>query len=82
VTLRTDFMVSLGRMPAPPSEPGEVDGRAAHMDPLLEMLARDDFDLVAVGRVMLSDAAWAMKAREGRFADLKPFTPEVLKTLF
>ena len=52
------------------------------MDRLLEMLARDDFDLVAVGRVMLSDAAWAMKAREGRFAHLKPFTPEVLKTLF
>jgi len=37
------------------------------------------FDFVAVGRAMLSDAAWAMKVREGRFADLKPFTRKYRK---
>jgi 2,4-dienoyl-CoA reductase-like NADH-dependent reductase (Old Yellow Enzyme family) len=81
VTLDVDFLVSLGRMPAPPPKPGEVDGRALHVDRLLEMLARGDFDLIAVGRAMLADAAWAVKVREGNFAELRPFTPDVLKTL-
>jgi 2,4-dienoyl-CoA reductase-like NADH-dependent reductase (Old Yellow Enzyme family) len=81
VTLDVDFIVSFGREPAPPRKPGEVDGREAHVDRLLEMLARGDFDLVAVGRAMLADPGWATKVRESRFADLAPFTPEVLKTL-
>ena len=83
VTLDVDFMVSLGRMAAPKTEPaaGNGAGREAHIDRLLEMLARGDFDLVAVGRAMLADPMWAMKVREGRFRDLRPFTPEVLKTL-
>ena len=51
------------------------------MDRLAEMLARGDFDLVAVGRALLSDPAWTAKVHDGRFADLIPFTPEVLKTL-
>jgi 2,4-dienoyl-CoA reductase-like NADH-dependent reductase (Old Yellow Enzyme family) len=49
---------------------------------LLEMLTRGDFDLVAVGRAMLADPGWAIKVREGQFAQLRPFTPDVLKTLF
>ena len=81
VTLDVDFMVSLGRMPAPPANGGEVDGRAAHVDRLLEMLGRGDFDLVAVGRAMLADPGWARKVREGRFSELNAFTPDVLKTL-
>ena len=83
VSLDVDFMVSLGRMPAPKTEPssGNGDARAAHTDRLVEMLARGDFDLVAVGRAMLADPAWAAKVRDGRFSDLRPFTPEVLKTL-
>jgi len=81
VTLDVDFMVSLGRMPAPMSNVREADGRAAHVDRLLEMLGRGDFDLVAVGRAMLADPGWASKVREGRFSELNPFTPDVLKTL-
>lgn len=83
VSLDVDFMVSLGRMPAPKAEPsgGNGDARTAHMDRLVEMLARGDFDLVAVGRAMLADPAWAAKVRDSRFSDLQPFTPEVLKTL-
>jgi 2,4-dienoyl-CoA reductase-like NADH-dependent reductase (Old Yellow Enzyme family) len=73
--------VTFGRVPAPEKKPGEVDGRGAHMDRLVEMLARGDFDLVAVGRAMLADAAWAKKVCEERFSELNPFTPEVLKTL-
>lgn len=81
VSLDVDFMVSLGRIPAPAVKSGESDGRALHFDRLLEMLARGDFDLVAVGRAMLADSNWAAKVRAGQFENLATFTPEVLKTL-
>ena len=82
VSLDVDFAVSMGRMPAPEPDSGtDGDGRAIHMDRLAEMLARGDFDLVAVGRAMLADAAWTAKVRDGAFSELRPFTPEVLKTL-
>jgi 2,4-dienoyl-CoA reductase-like NADH-dependent reductase (Old Yellow Enzyme family) len=81
VSLGVDFMVSLGRIPAPAPKPGEADGRAAHFDRLLEMLARGDFDLVAVGRAELSDPNWAAKVRDKKFDELATFTPDVLKTL-
>jgi 2,4-dienoyl-CoA reductase-like NADH-dependent reductase (Old Yellow Enzyme family) len=83
VSLDVDFIVSLGRAAKPESGPsgGNGAGREALIDRLLEMLARGDFDLVAVGRAMLADPAWASKVRDGRFSDLSAFTPEVLKTL-
>jgi 2,4-dienoyl-CoA reductase-like NADH-dependent reductase (Old Yellow Enzyme family) len=81
VTLDLDFMVSLGRIPAPAPKPGESHARTAHFDRLLEMLARGDFDLVAVGRAELADANWAAKVRAQKFDELTGFTPEVLKTL-
>ena len=45
------------------------------------MVARGEVDLVAVGRALLVDPAWAAKVRDGRVAELLPFTPEALKTL-
>ncbi len=56
-------------------------GRTAHISRLVEMLARGDFDLVAVGRALLADPAWAAKIRDGQFDQLRVFTPEALKTL-
>jgi 2,4-dienoyl-CoA reductase-like NADH-dependent reductase (Old Yellow Enzyme family) len=44
-------------------------------------LEQNEFDLVAVGRALLADPAWAAKVRDGRFDELQPFTPEALKTL-
>ena len=83
VSLDVDFMVSLGRSPKPESGApnGNGKGRAAEMDHLEAMLARGDFDLVAVGRAMLADSSWAAKVRDGRFGELSGFSPEVLKTL-
>jgi 2,4-dienoyl-CoA reductase-like NADH-dependent reductase (Old Yellow Enzyme family) len=83
VSLDVDFIVSLGRAPQPEAaaHDGNGNSRAAEMDRLVEMLARGDFDLVAVGRALLSDPGWAAKVRDGRFAELIPFTPEVLNTL-
>ncbi|MBE9916793.1 NADH:flavin oxidoreductase [Paenibacillus donghaensis] len=48
---------------------------------LLKRLEQNEFDLVAVGRALLADPAWAAKVRDGRFDELQPFTPEALKTL-
>lgn len=81
VSLNIDFLASFRGVADPSSQPGAIDGRAAHMDRLLEKLARGDFDLVAVGRALLSDPAWAAKVRDGHLDELRPFTPEVLKTL-
>jgi 2,4-dienoyl-CoA reductase-like NADH-dependent reductase (Old Yellow Enzyme family) len=83
VSLDVDFVVSLGRSPKPESGApgGDGKGRAAEMEHLAAMLARGDFDLVAVGRAMLADSSWAAKVRDGRFGELSGFSPEVLKTL-
>ncbi len=56
-------------------------GGTAHINRLVEMLARGDFDLVAVGRALLADAAWAAKIREARIDEIRIFAPEALKTL-
>ncbi len=48
---------------------------------LLEMLARGDFDLVAVGRALIVNPDWPNKVRAGHFDQLKPYTPEALATL-
>jgi len=59
---------------------GEGAG-VASLDELIERLARDEFDLVAVGRALLTDPAWAEKVREGRFDALLPYEPQHLTSL-
>jgi 2,4-dienoyl-CoA reductase-like NADH-dependent reductase (Old Yellow Enzyme family) len=45
------------------------------------MFERGDFDLVGVGRAILVDAAWVNKVRDGRMADLLPYSMQALQTL-
>jgi 2,4-dienoyl-CoA reductase-like NADH-dependent reductase (Old Yellow Enzyme family) len=78
VALTVDFVDSF-RGAREPSTDGA--GRTAHIGRLVEMLARGDFDLVAVGRALLGDPAWAAKIRDSRFDGIRVFTPEALKTL-
>jgi len=54
----------------------------AALDGLLERMARDEFDLVAVGRALLADPTWARKIREGRLGELTAYTPEALERLY
>jgi 2,4-dienoyl-CoA reductase-like NADH-dependent reductase (Old Yellow Enzyme family) len=54
----------------------------AHLDLLNEKLERGEFDLIALGRVLLSDPEWPLKVQEGRNADIIPFTSEVLSKLY
>jgi len=51
------------------------------LDELTRRLDRGDFDLVAVGRVLLADAGWTRKIHEGRSSELKGFSKEALATL-
>ncbi|WP_342646297.1 NADH:flavin oxidoreductase [Mucilaginibacter sp. CSA2-8R] len=51
------------------------------LDELLRRMDRGDFDLVAVGRPLLSDPFWVQKIREGRTEDLKGFTKDALAEL-
>lgn len=51
------------------------------MDELVGRLEEGEFDLVAVGRALLTDPDWPQKVKEGRYAELQPFDPRVLDTL-
>jgi 2,4-dienoyl-CoA reductase-like NADH-dependent reductase (Old Yellow Enzyme family) len=53
----------------------------AGLDQLRERIAQGDFDLVAVGRALLTDPCWANKVREGRVHDLRGFDLASLHTL-
>jgi 2,4-dienoyl-CoA reductase-like NADH-dependent reductase (Old Yellow Enzyme family) len=60
---------------------GEVS-QPASLDELLRRLERGDFDLVAVGRALIPDPAWATKVREGRFGDMGTYDRSALATLY
>jgi 2,4-dienoyl-CoA reductase-like NADH-dependent reductase (Old Yellow Enzyme family) len=51
------------------------------IDKLIEMVVRNEVDLVAVGRALLVDPAWATKVRDNRMQELLPFTAESLRFL-
>jgi 2,4-dienoyl-CoA reductase-like NADH-dependent reductase (Old Yellow Enzyme family) len=58
-------------------EVSDADG----IDDLETRLADGEFDLVAVGRALLSDPNWTLKVRDGRFHDLSAYDPAALNTL-
>ena len=51
------------------------------LDKLVHRLERGDFDLIAVGRALLTDPNWAAKVRAGDSAGLKSFAPADMATL-
>lgn len=53
----------------------------ADIEELLVRLENEEFDLVAIGRALLVDPAWAAKIREGRLDELIPFNAAALRTL-
>ncbi len=54
----------------------------ASLDRLIEMMERDEFDLIAVGRALLQDPEWVQKVRDGRNDELMSFTKEALGKLY
>lgn len=59
---------------------GEKSG-ATGIERLLEMMAADEFDIVAIGRMYLCDPALAVKIREDRYDDILQFSQDCLQTL-
>jgi 2,4-dienoyl-CoA reductase-like NADH-dependent reductase (Old Yellow Enzyme family) len=47
----------------------------ANLARLGEMLARGEFDLVGVGRMLLRNPEWPNLIRQGRFESLKAYEP-------
>lgn len=60
----------------------EADKDVGHLDDLIARMEAEEFDLIAVGRALISDPDWVKKVREGRFDDLKPFTRETLANYY
>ena len=60
---------------------GVARSAAARLDLLEQMLGRGDFDLVGVGRALISDPAWAAKVAQGLNDDLKGFNSADLALL-
>ncbi|MDN3029068.1 NADH:flavin oxidoreductase [Streptomyces sp. S.PB5] len=61
-----------------------IEGKGAangSLDRLVECMERDEFDLVALGRLLLSDPEWVAKIRDGRQGELRPFSAEALLSL-
>lgn len=55
--------------------------QVSSLDELIRRYDRGDFDLVAVGRPLLSDPFWTKKIHEGHDDQLKGFTPAALGEL-
>jgi 2,4-dienoyl-CoA reductase-like NADH-dependent reductase (Old Yellow Enzyme family) len=55
--------------------------QVAELDQLEERLARGEFDIVAVGRALLTDPGWTNKIRDGRNSELKGFDRASLSSL-
>jgi len=51
------------------------------IDRLIEMMARGDFDLIAVGRALIANPDWASQIKAGHLDRLKPYAPDMLGAL-
>ena len=60
---------------------GGESSKPASLDALLHRLERGEFDLVAVGRALITDPEWAAKVRDRRDAELQDFAASHLMTL-
>jgi 2,4-dienoyl-CoA reductase-like NADH-dependent reductase (Old Yellow Enzyme family) len=72
VGLSTDLFASMG---------DEGATISANLGQLMEMYDRGDFDLVAVGRMLLAHHDWAERIAHGEQAQLRPFNKHMLETL-
>lgn len=72
VGLKGDFMSAFA---------GEGSEKA-DLSELLRRFERQDFDLVAVGRVLLTDHQWVQKIKEGRTEEISDFSAESLGVLY
>jgi 2,4-dienoyl-CoA reductase-like NADH-dependent reductase (Old Yellow Enzyme family) len=58
-----------------------AESSLSEVDKVCAMLDRGEFDLVSLARAILGDPAWPAKVRQGREAELTPFTAEQMLRL-
>ena len=58
-----------------PSKPTSIDKA-------IDDISKEKYDLLAVGRALLSDHEWVLKMKEGRLKDVIPYTKEALLNLY
>ena len=71
VGLSGDFLGAFGGKSSEPTGLTELAGR----------MERGEFDLIAVGRAILSDPAWVAKVQDGEMDKLLGFSPAAMGTL-
>lgn len=59
-----------------------VSSEPASLDNLIERFEKKEFDLVAIGRPLISDPQWVQKIRAGRLSELKGFNKDDLGKLY
>lgn len=74
VGLNDDFLPEDGSADFKAAEPASIDN-------LLERAARDEFDLVAVGRALIANPDWANQVAAGNLANLAAYEKDMLKNL-
>ncbi len=52
------------------------------IDKAVDDITNDKYDLIAVGRALLSDHEWVLKMKEGRVNDVIPYTKDALLNLY
>ena len=52
------------------------------IDKALDDIKKQKYDLIAVGRALLSDYEWVVKMKEGRLNDVIPYTKDALLNLY
>ena len=60
---------------------GSESSKPASQDEPLRRFDRGYFDLVVVGRALISDLDWTLKVRDGRMDELSDFAPAALAEL-
>ena len=62
---------------------GESVPSLKSLNELARRFDRGDFDMVAVGRALLSDPQWLEKVQSGRISELKPYSRDLMmETLY
>ena len=56
--------------------------KPANIDKAIDDISKEKYDLLAVGRALLSDHEWVLKMKEGRLKDVIPYTKEALLKLY
>jgi 2,4-dienoyl-CoA reductase-like NADH-dependent reductase (Old Yellow Enzyme family) len=49
---------------------------SANLAQLLEMMERGEFDLIGIGRILLTNPRWPILVREGRLSELHPYNAQ------